>query len=54
MGVANIWLIDEEARTARVWRHGAWQLEKSTRVQAVDSLIYLDLDWLWQQMDEEN
>ena len=54
MGVENVWLIDEKARTAKIWRDGDWQLEKSARVQAVNSPIYLDLDWLWQQLDEEN
>lgn len=54
MGVKNIWLIDEQARTAEVWHQGTWQIERSTRLQAVDSAVFLDLDWLWQQMDEEN
>lgn len=53
MGVENVWLIDEETRTAEIWRDGAWHSEKTTRVQALNSPIYLDLDWLWQQMDEE-
>lgn len=54
MGVENVWLINEEARTAEVWREGAWHPVESTRMQAVNSPIHLDLDWLWQQMDEEN
>ena len=52
MGVTNIWLIDEQARTGEFWQQGTWQLEKSTRLQAVDSPMFLDLDWLWQHMDE--
>ncbi len=51
MGVKNIWLIDEGARTLEVWRDNAWQLESSTHIQAKNLPVFLDLDWLWQQMD---
>ena len=50
MGVPNIWLIDEYEHTCRVWRNGAWQPHNAARVQAVNSPIYLDLDWLWSKL----
>ena len=52
MGVKNVWLIDEDARTAEIWSGGSWHLSESEKVEAVDSPIHLDLNWLWQQMDE--
>ncbi len=52
MGVRNIWLIDEDARTVEIWREKEWHLTKSSNLQALDSPIYLDLDWLWQQLDQ--
>ncbi len=52
MGVRNVWLIDEEARTVEIWHEGAWHLAKTTKLQALDSPVYLDLDWLWQQIDQ--
>jgi Uma2 family endonuclease len=52
MGVPNIWLIDEQARTAEVWANGSWHLQTMTRVEAVNSPIYLDLAWLRQQLDQ--
>ena len=52
MGVPNTWLIDEQARTAEVWADGSWHLEKTTRLEALNSPIYLDLAWLWQQLDQ--
>ena len=53
MGVRNIWLVDPEMRTGEVWQHGSWLPKRTGRLQAVDSAIYLDLDWLWQRMDED-
>ena len=52
MGVRNIWLLDPEARTAEIWRTGAWHLAQNASLQAVGSPIYLDLQWLWQQLDQ--
>ncbi len=52
MGVRNVWLIDEGARTIEIWREGAWHLTRTTKVHALDSPMYLDLDWLWQQLDQ--
>ncbi len=53
MGVRNVWLIDEDARTAEVWREGSWHRHAAARLEAVNSPIYLDLAWLWQQLDEQ-
>ncbi len=52
MGVRNVWLIDEDARTVETWNNGAWELAKTTRLQAVDSPVYLDMNWIWQQLDQ--
>ncbi len=52
MGVKNIWLIDEEARTVEVWEANAWTVKDTKHLEAADSPIYLDLDWLWQQLDQ--
>ena len=52
MGVQNVWLIDPEARTGEIWSVGEWQLSKTTQLRAVESPIFLDLEWLWEQMDE--
>ena len=51
MGVRNIWLINEGARTLEVWLDGAWRLQTETRIEAADSPMFLDLAWLWQQLD---
>ncbi len=52
MGVRNIWLIDPEARALEIWRDSRWQPEPATKVGAVDSPMFLDLVWLWEQLDE--
>ena len=52
MGVPNVWLIDEQARTAEVWADRSWHPVTTTRLEAVNSPIYLDLAWLWQQLDQ--
>ena len=51
MGVRNIWLLDPEARTGERWREGSWHREPTARLEAVGSFMFLDLAWLWQQMD---
>ena len=52
MGVRNVWLIDEDARTVEVWRNGTWHLAQTDRIEAVDSPIYLDVAWVWRQLDQ--
>ena len=51
MGVQNIWLIDPLRRTGEVWRDGFWQPAESSRIQAVDAPVFLDMDWLWAELD---
>ena len=52
MGVPNIWLIDEQARTAEIWSAGSLHLHTATHLEAVNSPLFLDLAWLWQQLDQ--
>ena len=53
MGTQNIWLLDEKCRTAEVWTGTQWQLFEDIRLTTVDSPAYLDLDWLWAEVDDE-
>ncbi len=52
MGVRNVWLIDEDVRTVEIWKNGAWELAKTTKLRAVESPMYLDMDWVWRQLDQ--
>ena len=54
IGVRNIWLIDPEARTLEVWGGGSWYRYAATRLNAIDSPMYLDLAWLWEQLNENS
>ncbi len=50
MGVAHIWLIDPQRRIASVWLdEGYWKPEEDPRVAGTE--VYLDLNWLWEQID---
>jgi Uma2 family endonuclease len=51
MGVRNVWLIDPDHRTGEVWRDGYWQPAGSGRIDAVDSPLFLDLAWVWAELD---
>lgn len=51
MGVRNIWLIDPEHRTGEVWRDGYWQPAGSARIDAVESPVFVDLAWVWAELD---
>jgi Uma2 family endonuclease len=53
MGVQNIWLLDPHRRNAEVWTGKHWQSFDSQRLEAVDAPVYLDLDWLWAAVNEE-
>lgn len=53
MGVENIWLLHEERRTAEVWTGKQWQLVESSRLEAVNAPVFLDLDWLWAEVDDQ-
>ena len=50
MGVRNIWLIDPRKRTCEIWGNSSWQLHSGNRVEVVDSPMFLDLSWLWNQL----
>ncbi len=50
MGVRHIWLIDSEQRSAMVWTDGTYWHPES-RLTIAGTAIYLDLDWLWSQID---
>ena len=52
MGVKNVWLIDPESRDASVWRDGYWQKVAGGRVEAVPPPVFLDLPWLWEQLEQ--
>ncbi len=53
MGVKNIWLLDPATQTAEVRTQGDWRSFDGARLQAVESPIYLDLAWLWEQVGPE-
>ena len=53
MGTENIWLLDEERRTAEVWTGKQWQLVEGDHLTAVNAPAYLDLNWLWTEVDDE-
>lgn len=53
MGVENVWLLDEERRTAEVWNGKQWELAEGNRLEAVNAPVYLDLGWLWAEVDDE-
>jgi Uma2 family endonuclease len=53
MGVANVWLIDPEKQTAEVWSGRSWTLVDGPKLQAVDSPMFVDLEWLWAELSEE-
>ncbi len=53
LGVENVWLIDEERRTAKVWTGTHWQPVPGRRIETVHAPVCLDLDWLWAELDDE-
>ncbi len=53
MGTENIWLLDEKRRTAEVWDGRQWRLFEGPRLQAVNAPVFVDLDWLWAEVDDE-
>jgi Uma2 family endonuclease len=52
MGVENIWLIDPETRVSEFYRAGAWV--PAQRLEVAGSAIYLDMDVIFAQLDEDN
>ncbi len=53
MGTENVWLLDPVRRTAEVWTGKQWQLVEENRLATINSPVYLDLDWLWAEADDE-
>ena len=51
MGVRNVWLIDPDRRTGEVWTGQNWQPVTGSTLQAVDSTMFVDLGWLWAELD---
>ena len=51
MGTENVWLIDPELRTAEVWTGKAWASIETNVLQAVNSPVFVDLGWLWAELD---
>ncbi len=53
MGTENVWLLDPATRTAEVWTGKHWQPVEGNRLTAVNASVFLDLDWLWAELDDE-
>ncbi len=51
VGCANVWLLDPAKNTAEVWTGQSWQMHGELHLQTVDSPAYLDLQWLWAEID---
>ena len=54
MGVPHIWLLDPKNKTADRWIQGSWRPVPETRLYAGDSPIYLDLEWLWSELNPQD
>ena len=52
MGTENVWLIDPELRTAEIWNGRNWEPHPAKILQAVNSPMHLDLEWLWAELDD--
>ncbi len=52
MGIQNIWLIEPETRTGRFCKANAWI--ETRRFEVEGTPIYLELDWLFAQLDDED
>ena len=52
MGTENIWLIDAEKRTAEIWTGRQWAPLDGNTLRAVNAPVFLDLDWLWAELDD--
>ncbi len=53
MGTQNVWLVDPKRRTAEIWSGTNWLPSPGKRLQAVDGPLFVDLDWLWAEVDDE-
>lgn len=52
MGTADIWLIDPEQRSGFVWDGSYWSPADTNYLRSSTSEIYVDLDWLWAELDD--
>ena len=52
MGTADVWLIDPELRTASVWAGNEWRPTAERRLQSSATDAYIDLHWLWAELDD--
>ena len=51
MGTENVWLIDPERKAAEVWNGVNWQVLEGSRLEAVGLPVFVNLDWLWVEME---
>lgn len=52
MGVENYWLLDPKQRSAEVWTGAQWSKVEGARIDAVNGPAYLDLAWLWAELND--
>ncbi len=52
MGTPDIWLIDPETRSASVWKGNSWIEIRETTLQSSMTACYVDLAWLWTELDD--
>lgn len=52
MGTADVWLIDPEKRSASTWVAGKWQATSERYLRSSISEAFVDLEWLWTEMDD--
>jgi Uma2 family endonuclease len=50
MGIANIWIVNPMLRNGRIWKNGEWF--QATRFEVAGTSVYLDLEWLFSQIDD--
>jgi Uma2 family endonuclease len=52
MGTADIWLIDPASRSASVWKANSWIEIIETKLHSSVSDAFVDLEWLWAELDD--
>ena len=52
MGTADVWLIDPEQRSASVWAQNGWIETRERQLRSSSSEAFVDLDWLWTELDD--
>ena len=52
MGTQNVWLVDPYARTGQIWSEAGWVGVDGGRMEAVGSGMYLDLGWVWGELED--